>query len=464
MIFITIRHWFYLLWENPFTVLVSNLTLVFLLGFGFGAVAILPLPAPVLIGLGLLSLVLTGLYAAGLSGTAGLVSQQKVWSLGTPWASIPQNLGSALLGFSSFLFLSMMWQLSIPSYLGTPDLFPPEDPLVLSVIRDGDRYRLNWRDPPDADIAALKLRIRLQETNKEFRGRIDAGMGTYLVPEFEGSVNLLLQAEDEAGNVSDGIEISIENDAWQLRTVWDGQSRQTPRLRVSGISTSGLNLSWETDAEGKKLDKGGDFRLLVADTRDGLPVQTADPGPSGRVLLDWKQGTLRYAIGNLGLDRGLWYQVQVRWPDGTTDSSEPVYRSTLGIGNLVVAGILILLFVWLLISLPFWQPWKSLQQKGWFASLRESQVYLMRNLGFALWASLGGLIWLLLSALLLTSFPGFLGISLWYHESLRMQLKAEEWLRKNAPPEEGVPWQRIFAEERQLWSNRKLKQWLMPWR
>ncbi len=465
MIPIVVRHWFYLLWENPFSVLISNLTLVFLLGFGFGAVAFLPLPAPILIGLGVSSLITTILYAAGLTATVGPVSLQKAWSLATPWSAIPQNLGSALLGFLSFLFLSIMWQVSIPSYLATPDIFPPEDPIVLSVIKDGGRYRLNWRDPEDADLGFLRLRIRLAELNKEFQGRIDVGMGTYLIPEFEGRAELLLQAVDQSGNASDGLEISIENDAWQQRSVWDGRSRNRPKLRISGIHTDGLNLSWETDEEGSKLDKEGDFRLLSADTRDGLPEQASSPGASGRILLDWSRGILRLAVDHLGWDRGRWYQVQARWPDGTLVASEAIYRSTLGIGNIVVAGILVVVFVWLLISLPFWQPWKRLNNRGWFSSLRESQVYLIRNLGFALWASLGGLIWLVTSALLLTSFPGLLGLGLWYHESLRMQLKAEEWLKNNpeASPE-GVPWQRIFAEERQLWSHRKLKQWLMPWR
>lgn len=465
MIGTVVRHWFYLLWESPFSALIANLVLIFLLGFGFGVVAVLPLPAPVLIGLGLFSLAAAILYTAGLGGLAHRISRQESWGLSTPWTLIPRQLGAAVLGFLSFLFLWTMWGISIPSYLATPDHIPPSDPEFLSVLADGDRIRLNWRDPLDADLGAIRLEITLHERNKRFEGRIDPGQGTYLVPEFEGAADFVLRALDASGNASEGVVVQVAGGTWSAHRLREGRSRATPRLSVGGISTDGLNLSWDRDESAEPLDGSGTFRLVAAETLDALPSPTSGAHPASQILLDWSEGVLRLCLAGVGLERTRWYQAQARWPDGTVSVSQPLRVTTLGVGNLVVAGILVVLFVWLAISLPFWFPWKRQHHEGWWTSLRRSQLYLVTHLGFALWASLGALIWVLLSALLLTVFPGLLGIALWYEESLRMQLELDRWLAEHPDRAAGpLPWGQIFARERQLWANRRLRQWLMPWR
>jgi len=469
MINIALKQWFFLLWENPFVVLISNLTIPLLLGVAFGFVALIPLPQVFLIFLGVYLLIMAILYLGGLGQTTHLISQQRSWSLGTPWKLIPTSFGTTLVYFFIGLLLLMMWFVSIPSYLSTPDAFAPSNPQVLSVIKEGGRYRINWRDPPDPDLGAIHLEITIfpapDQQAQKFRGRIDPGWGTYLVPEFEGRAEFLLKASDDAGNLSEGVNIQLENDAWAASDMWTGQHQTQPRLLVSGLTTNGLNLSWEKDIEGNLLDKGGEFRVVAADTQDGLPQGYLETPPTTFVLMDWTKGVLRRSFDSVGFQRALWYQVYARWPSGVITKSEPIYVQTLGMPNLIIAGILIILFIWLLISLPFWIPWKHQQNEGFLASFRHSQVFVARNLFFAAWVNFFSLVWIVLSALLLTSFPGILGVNLWYEECLRLQLKAEKWLKEHGRTIEGkIPWHQIFSEERQLWANRKLKQWFMPWR
>lgn len=460
MIRIAIRHWLHLLGDNPFLVLFTNASLLVLAGSAFGVVPLLPLPPALAVALGV-GLMLTAAYlTAGLAPMAHHLSKGLAWSLSTPWRLAFQNPGPSLITLLWWGLCLGIGLVSVPAYLGAPDRLPPDPPTNVVAWKEGGRFRLLWTDPLDADLSHISLLI--QAEGGEFRGRVDAGMGTYLMPEFEGQARILLAATDTTGLSSEAVEVILDGEEVLVTPPPSGVGQGQPRIEVTAQGVRGFGLGWDQDREGRAMSRDMEYRVVAAPTAQELP-RGEELSPNATVLMDWSQGVLRRNFGFWSPALTLWVTVQARTTEGVVQTAEPVRVSLPGWTSLVAAGLTTAVLVWLVLTLPFWTPWKILTGQGWLKSLAQSQVFLAGELGFLLWTNALAAAGLLLSALLLTVLPGALGVGLWYFESLRLRLKAREWLNAH-PDHRPPPWGLIFEEERQQWENRRLRSYLTPWR
>ncbi|GEM_PF-6666383 len=462
MILLTLRHWFSLIWERPLHAVGINLTALLILGFGFGIFSAFPVPSSVYTAITVVTAVTFLIFWGGSLVTAANIREGKSWKYSDPWKYLKKGLAPAAMSLAFGTFLFLIWQISLPSYLSRPDLTPPENPIPVSVMGEGESYRLSWRDPLDSDLAFIQIEW---EDNGVYRqGRMDPGLGTFLFPSGLSSLKVTLKAEDWSGRRSEGTALTISPSAWEPVQGSTGL-RQTPLLMISGVNTDGVNLDWGWTSGTTLLDRNGQFRLLSADTKDGLPGTELELVGTTRVVMNWTDWVTRRAFSGLGLGKGAWYQAQALFDGTEVFATEPVYVTTLGIGNLIVAGILVTLLIWGVLTLPFWVPWKNQTGEGWLKSLRHSQIFASQNLLFILWANLILVFLFFVSAFLLTTLPGLLGLGLWYEESLRMRLKALAYLKENPEVDRiRAPWRLIFAEEVERMKGRGIRGLFTPWK
>lgn len=166
-----------------------------------------------------------------------------------------------------------------------------------------------------------------------------------------------------------------------------------------------------------------------------------------------------------GLVSGLQFGAMFAAIIATATVSLPFYASIGGSMGLFFAGLLFWMLATMLLTLQYFLPIRALTGVSFIEALRLALFMMMDAPIFALALALDGLLCMVLSPMVAFLLPGAAAAMLASVEAARLRLYKFEWLRHTPDATRAaVPWKALLADDVEKLGDRRLKDFMFPWK
>lgn len=166
-----------------------------------------------------------------------------------------------------------------------------------------------------------------------------------------------------------------------------------------------------------------------------------------------------------GLVSGLQLSAMMAAVVATAMVSLPFYASIGSTTGFFLAGLLFWLLATMVLIMQYFLPIKAITGAPFVEAMRLAFFMMVDAPLFALALAIDGLVCVVLSPLVAFLLPGAAGATLAAAEAARLRLYKLDWLRQTAgATRQTVPWNTLLADDIERLGDRKLKDFMFPWR
>jgi len=143
----------------------------------------------------------------------------------------------------------------------------------------------------------------------------------------------------------------------------------------------------------------------------------------------------------------------------------PFYASMGSLIGLALSALLIWVLVFAFLSIQFYFAVYARLGAKIIKSFRKCMLISLDNTGMSVFLLIHNILALLISVIFVFMFPGPIGVLLYLDEALRLRLLKYDYLEAN--PEANrkkIPWDALLIDEREKTGNRTLKNFIFPWK